>query len=230
MTETRDATGTKCKRLALIAAGTLAGVVAGFAGVYGFSTFTGKSAGDPTCRPAVELARKLAPLAHGEVAAVSVATAPLKVPDLTFTDGNGKAATLADFKGRTVLLNLWATWCVPCRKEMPTLDALEGKLGGPAFQVVAVNIDTRDPDKPKAFLKQIGVERLAYYADPSARTFQELKRIGRALGMPTTMLIDKEGCELGTIAGPAEWASDDAVKLIEAASDAQRVGTGLSPR
>jgi len=83
--------------------------------------------------------------------------------------------------------------------------------------VVTVNIDTRDPDKPKAWLKEVGISQLAYYADPNAKTFQDLKAVGRAFGMPTTMLIDPNGCEIGTIAGPAEWASDDAVKLIEAA-------------
>jgi thiol-disulfide isomerase/thioredoxin len=209
------------KRLAMILAGGIAGVAVGLAGVYGISVFSSNAGGDvakdATCRPAVELASKIAPLAQGEVAAVNVAKRPLKVPDLDFTDSSGKKLTLADFKGRTVLLNLWATWCVPCRKEMPTLDALEGKLGGPAFQVVAVNIDTRDPDKPKQFLKDIGVQKLAYYADPTAKTFQDLKNVGRAFGMPTTLLVDPHGCEIGTIAGPAEWASDDAVKLIEAA-------------
>jgi len=205
------------KRLAMILAGGIAGVVVGLAGVYGISVLTRNAGGDVVCRPAVELASKIAPLARGEVAAVNVAKSPLKVPDLDFTDSSGKPLTLADFKGRTVLLNIWATWCVPCRKEMPTLDALEGKLGGPGFQVVAVNIDTRDPDKPKQFLKDIGVQKLAYYADPTAKTFQDLKSIGRAFGMPTTMLVDPRGCEIGTIAGPAEWASDDAVKLIEAA-------------
>jgi thiol-disulfide isomerase/thioredoxin len=106
---------------------------------------------------------------------------------------------------------------VPCRKEMPTLDAVQAKLGGPNFQVVAVNIDTRDLGKPKQFLQDIGVHSLAYYADPSAKTFQDLKEVGRAFGMPTTMLVDPKGCELGTVAGPAEWASDDAVKLLQAA-------------
>jgi thiol-disulfide isomerase/thioredoxin len=217
MTETRHATdGAKGKRFAMILAGCVAGAVVGFAGVYGFSAFS-RNAGDAACRPAVELAKKLAPLAHGEVAAVSVAKSPLRVPNLAFTDATGKPLTLGDFRGRTVLLNLWATWCVPCRKEMPTLDALQGKLGGPEFQVVAVNIDTRDPNKPKQFLKEIGVQKLTYYSDPSAKTFQDLKEIGRAFGMPTTMLIDKSGCEIGTIAGPAEWSSDDAVKLIQAA-------------
>jgi thiol-disulfide isomerase/thioredoxin len=166
--------------------------------------------------------QKIRPLARGEVAAVNVPDNPLQVPDLTFNDANGAAKHLADWRGRTVLLNLWATWCVPCRKEMPALDALQQRLGGPNFEVVAVNIDTRDPDKPKAWLKEVGVERLGYYADPSAKVFQELKSVGRAFGMPTTLLIGRNGCELGTIAGPAEWASDDAVKLIEAALGSAR--------
>jgi thiol-disulfide isomerase/thioredoxin len=207
--------------LAMIMAGGVAGVLVGLAGVYGIATLTGNAGGDAasnvTCRPAVELARKLAPLARGEVAAVNVAKSPLQLPDLSFQDASGKPLTLAHWRGRTVLLNLWATWCVPCRKEMPTLDALQGKLGGPAFEVVAVNIDTRDPEKPKTFLKQIGIEKLAYFADPDAKTFQDLKAIGRAFGMPTTLLVDPHGCELGTIAGPAEWSSEDAVKLIQAA-------------
>ena len=201
----------------MIMAGGIAGVVVGLAGVYGIATLTGNAGGDAACRPAVELAKKLAPLARGEVAAVNIAKSPLKLPDLSFQDASGKPLTLAHWRGRTVLLNLWATWCVPCRKEMPTLDALQSKLGGAGFEVVAVNIDTRDPEKPKAFLKQIGIEKLAYYADPEAKTFQDLKAVGRAFGMPTTVLVDPNGCELGTIAGPAEWSSDDAVKLIQAA-------------
>ncbi len=205
------------KRLALIVVAGVAGLAVGLAGVYGIATLTRNAGGDPACRPAVELAKKVAPFARGEVAAVNVAKSPLKLPDLAFNDADGKPLTLAHWRGRTVLLNLWATWCVPCRKEMPTLDALESRLGGANFQVVAVNIDTRNPDKPKAFLKEIGVSKLAYYADPDAKTFQDLKAIGRAFGMPTTLLIDPQGCEIGTIAGPAEWASDDAVKLIQAA-------------
>jgi thiol-disulfide isomerase/thioredoxin len=209
------------KYLSMILAGGAAGVIVGLAGVYGIGALTrnagGEAATDAACRPAVELARKLAPLARGEVAAVNVAKSPLRVPDLAFKDGAGKPFTLDHWHGRTVLLNLWATWCVPCRKEMPALDTLEQRLGGSGFEVVAINIDTRDPDKPKAFLKEIGVQKLAYYADPQAKVFQELKAIGRAFGMPTTLLVDPQGCEIGTIAGPAEWASDDALKLIQAA-------------
>jgi thiol-disulfide isomerase/thioredoxin len=218
MTEpTRPKSSFAVRRLILVLAGGLAGVIVGLAGVYGITALSRNAGGDKACRPAVALATKVAPYARGEVAAVNVAKSPLKVPDLTFQDASGKKLDLADFKGRTVLLNLWATWCVPCRKEMPTLDALEQKLGGPDFQVVAVNIDTRDPNKPKAFLKNIGVHNLSYYADPSAKSFQDLKAIGRAFGMPTTLLVDPNGCEIGTIAGPAEWASDDAMKMIKAA-------------
>jgi len=215
------------KRAAVVLAGGIAGVAVGLAGVYGISTLIGNkgaSGANAACRPAVELAQKIAPFARGQVAAVNMAKSPLKVPALTFHDASGASKTLDDFRGRTILLNLWATWCVPCREEMPALEALEKKKGGPDFQVVAVNIDTRDANKPKAWLQEVGIHGLAYYADPEAKVFQELKAAGRAFGMPTTMLIDGNGCEIGTIAGPAEWAGDDAVKLIDAAIASARRG------
>ena len=153
---------------------------------------------------------------HGEVAALAVAQTPFRVPDLAFKDAAGRERTLKDWRGRTVLLNLWATWCVPCRSEMPALDALEGDLGGPKFEVVAVNIDTRNPEKPLAFLKEVGVTHLAYYSDDSAKVFQDLKVAGKAFGMPTTLIVDPAGCEIGDMAGPAQWASDDGRELIGA--------------
>lgn len=205
------------RRIPFAIGAVLIGAVIGFAGVYGIGGLKRNAAGDALCRPAVELSSKLAPLAHGEVAALTMATTPLKLPDLTFTDADGKPKKLSDWHGRTVLLNLWATWCVPCRKEMPALEGLETKLGGPDFEVVAVNIDTRDPDKPRNFLKDEKLIRLKFFSDPNAKVFQDLKNIGRALGMPTSVLVDGQGCEIGTIAGPADWASDDAVKLISAA-------------
>ncbi len=213
----------KVRHHRLLTAGGL-GALAGLAvaaAVYGIVAFQ-RNAGDAACKPAVDLARRIAPVAHGEVAGVVVAERPLRVPDLTVRDAGGNEKKLSDWRGRTVLLNLWATWCVPCRKEMPALDALQGKLGGEGFEVVAVNIDTRDLDKPKNWLKEAGITRLAYYADPSAKVFQDLKAVGRAIGMPTTLLIDPNGCELGTIAGPAEWASDDAAKLVSAAVEGTR--------
>ena len=200
----------------MIAVGGIAGVAVGLAAVYGIGAMQ-RNPADAACRPAAELAKRLAPLARGEVAAVGIASDPKRLPELAFTDAGGKPRTLSDFRGRTVLLNLWATWCVPCRKEMPSLDALQARLGSEKFEVVAVNIDTRNLDKPKSWLQEVGVARLGYYADPSAKVFQDLKAVGKAFGMPTTLLVDPQGCELGALAGPAEWASEDAVKLIEAA-------------
>jgi thiol-disulfide isomerase/thioredoxin len=205
------------KRLTLMIVGGLAGVGVGLAAVYGIGRLAGNPPVDSACQGTVETAKRVAPLAHGEVAAVTVATAPKRLPVLAFKDGSGAEKTLADWHGRTVLLNLWATWCIPCRKEMPALDALEGKLGGPDFEVVSVNIDTRDPAKPRTWLKEIGVDRLNYYADNTAKVFQDLKEVGKAFGMPTTVLVDPAGCEIGTLAGPAEWASGDAIKLVRAA-------------
>jgi thiol-disulfide isomerase/thioredoxin len=205
------------RRFATIALGCVVGVTAGLAAVYGIGAMQ-RNPADAACKPAAELAKRLAPLARGEVAAVGIASEPKRLPELTFTGADGKPRALADFQGKTVLLNLWATWCVPCRKEMPALDALQAKLGGDKFEVVAVNIDTRNLDKPKTWLQEVGITKLGYYADPSAKVFQDLKAIGKAFGMPTTLLVDPQGCELGTLAGPAEWASDDAVKLIAAAS------------
>jgi thiol-disulfide isomerase/thioredoxin len=203
----------------------LVGAVIGFAGIYGFGGLKHHAAaGDPACAGAVDLSRKLEPLAHGEVAALTMATTPLKLPDLAFEDGDGKPRKLSEWRGRTVLVNLWATWCVPCRKEMPALESLQTKLGGPKFEVVAINIDTRDPEKPMKFLKDANLTRIGNFNDQKAKVFQDLKAIGRALGMPTSVLVDGQGCEIATIAGPAEWASDDAVKLISAAVNSPAAG------
>ena len=173
--------------------------------------------GDPVCSAGKTIAAAMAPLARGEVAGVQVQESPKPVPNLIFTAANGTPKTLADLKGKTVLLNLWATWCAPCRQEMPALDQLQAKLGGPDFEVVAVNIDTRNPDKPKQFLADMKIAHLGFYADPSARIYQDLKAIGKAFGMPTTMIIDREGCEVGYLAGPAEWSSPDGLALVGAA-------------
>src|ERR1700716_1902776 len=205
------------RRIPLTVGAVVVGALIGFAGVYGFGGLKRGASGDSACNGAVDLAQKIAPLAHGEVAALTMATTPLRLPDLAFWDADGKPRKLSEWRGKTVLVNLWATWCVPCRKEMPALDSLQSKLGGRDFEVVAINIDTRDPEKPKNFLKEANLTKLGYFTDTKAKVFQDLKNIGKALGMPTSVLVDGQGCEIGTIAGPAEWASDDAIALIKAA-------------
>jgi thiol-disulfide isomerase/thioredoxin len=210
-------------RVPLVAGAVVIGGLIGYASMVGFGGMKA-SGGDPACRAAVDTARKIAPLAHGEVAALTIATKPLKLPDLAFEDGDGKPRKLSDWHGKTVLVNLWATWCVPCRKEMPALEGLQTKLKSPNFEVVAINIDTRDSDKPRNFLKDANLTKLGYFNDPKAKVFQDLKSIGRALGMPTSVLVDGQGCEIATIAGPAEWDGEDAVKLIEAATGSPAAG------
>ncbi len=215
MTTETEAAVVKTRKGPLIAAAVLAGLGA-LAAVYGV-TGLARNPGDPACRSAQDLARRIEPLAHGEVAAVRPAEDARKLPVLAFQDAGGAPKSLADWQGRTVLVNLWATWCVPCRKEMPALDALQGERGSPQFEVVAINIDTRNFDKPKTWLNDVGVGHLAYYSDPNAKVFQDLKVVGKAIGMPTTLLIDPTGCEIASLSGAAEWASADGLKLIDAA-------------
>ena len=198
-----------------IAVSAVCAAIAVLAGVYGIEHLRSNPA-DAACRQAVATGARIAPLVHGQVAALAVAQTPYRVPDLTFKDAQGRDHELADWRGRTVLLNLWATWCVPCRQEMPALDALQADVGGPKFQVVAVNIDQHDAQKPLAFLKQVGVSHLSFYSDETAQVFETLRIAGKAFGMPTTLIVDPKGCEIGDMAGPAEWSSDDGLKLVRA--------------
>ncbi len=134
------------RRIPLAIGAVLVGGAIGFAGIYGIGGLKHTSTGDPACRAAVDTAQRIAPLAHGEVAALTMATTPLQLPDLAFEDADGRAKKLSDWRGKTVLVNLWATWCVPCRKEMPALESLQTRLGGADLEVIAINIDTRDSE------------------------------------------------------------------------------------
>jgi thiol-disulfide isomerase/thioredoxin len=159
-------------------------------------------------------------LNRGAMAAFIVRSKPLDLPDFSFAGGEGETKSLGDFKGKIVLLNIWATWCVPCRDEMPALDRLETELGGENFQVVAVNIDKGGPEKAQKFLQETGATHLQLYTDPTGKLFVALK----AVGMPTTLLIDGTGKEMGRLVGPADWASPEAKRLIEAAIGANARG------
>jgi thiol-disulfide isomerase/thioredoxin len=169
------------------------------------------------CAIAKPVADKLKPLAKGELAAVGVGDAPKPPPEIAFNGPDGRAMSLASFRGKTVLVNLWATWCVPCRQEMPALDKLQAELGGPDFEVVAINVDTRNPDRPRAWLQENGIGHLAYYADPAGKLLQTLQKTGHVVGLPTTFLIHASGCEVALLKGPAEWASPEAFTFLRAA-------------
>ncbi len=134
-----------------------------------------------------------------------------------FKAPDGKDLTFASFSGKVTLVNLWATWCAPCRKEMPALDRLQATRGSADFEVVTVNVDTRNPERADTFLDEIGVARLARYKENSGTFLQDMKKAGRAPGLPATILLDRDGCELGFLMGPAEWDRPDALALIDAA-------------
>lgn len=135
---------------------------------------------------------------------------PRKLPELHFMNGDGHQMTLEDFEGRTILLNIWATWCVPCREEMPALERLQAELGGPDFQVVALSIDREGLPAVKAFYEELGLKALGIYVDQSGKAQRALS----VLGIPTTLLVDRDGRELGRTAGPAEWDSDEIIGFL----------------
>ncbi len=194
----------------------LAGAVALAAALY-VTAGAGGNGAEAACAPARSQAQALDPVVGGHVAAFQVAKAPEKLSDLAFSGADGEPMTLADFQGKVTLLNLWATWCAPCRLEMPALDRLQGALGGDDFAVVPVSIDTGGPERPTAFLESIGIENLPLYTDRSTEIFSALKTRSLALGLPVTVLLDRNGCRLGHMNGPAEWDSEEGRRLIQAA-------------
>jgi thiol-disulfide isomerase/thioredoxin len=169
---------------------------------------------DAACATSAKIAANVKDLAKGEVAAMTIAAKPEPLADYAFDGPDGAPVSLGSFKGKTTLLNIWATWCVPCRAEMPALDRLQEAFAGQNFQVVAVNVDTTRLERAKAFLAETGVKSLTYYSDPKANIFYEMKQSGKALGLPTTLLIGPDGCQIGLMNGPAAWDSEEAKALI----------------
>jgi thiol-disulfide isomerase/thioredoxin len=135
---------------------------------------------------------------------------PKPVPTIAFEDEQGRPRSLADFRGKVVLLNIWATWCVPCRKEMPALDRLEGALGGQTFEVVALSIDRGGMNVVCKFFAEIGIRNLAMYLDTSGKAPRELGTVG----LPTTLVIDRDGREIGRLIGPAEWDAPEMMGFV----------------
>lgn len=205
--------------LKVLSIAAVAGIAAGLAAVYVIGGFGSNEAAVASCEDAASAVAALRPVARGEVAAFTPAANPVSVADLAFVRPDGTPGTVADFAGKTILLNLWATWCAPCREEMPALDALQAALGSPAFEVVAINVDTRDDGRDARFLEETGITHLAPYVDRTMGVFNTLKSRALAVGMPTTLIIDGSGCQLGVLHGPAVWDSADAKALIARALD-----------
>jgi thiol-disulfide isomerase/thioredoxin len=156
---------------------------------------------------------KMAPVPDAELsmAAFIKHDAPKDVAPFTFLDASGAEKDVSSLKGKVTLLNLWATWCAPCRKEMPELSKLQKDLGGDNFQVVEVSEDLKGYQASADFLKQVGADNLTLFSDEKAKALDAVK----APGLPVTLLLDKDGKEVGRLLGPAPWASDEAKALIK---------------
>lgn len=153
------------------------------------------------------LARQHAPIPF------TVHPSPRPLHDIEFKDGDERDLHLSNFKGRVILINIWATWCAPCRREMPTLDRLQSKLGGQAFEVVALSIDRAGMDVVNTFFKEIEIRHLKRYLEQSASVMRKFA----VVGIPTTLLVDREGREVWRYAGAAEWDNEEWVGEIRKA-------------
>ena len=199
----------KASRLKALAI-TAAAVVAGIAAVYVTLGPRDNAGMTPASKSSQALGARLN---SGEMAAF-IYKQPAEAPAaVAFKTKDGRELSLADWKGRVVLLNLWATWCAPCRKEMPALDRLQKELGSKDFEVVALAVDRAGTDAAAKFLDQVEARNLGLYVDGTAKAGTALK----AIGLPTTLLLDREGREIGRLTGPAEWDGADAKRLIAAA-------------
>ena len=156
--------------------------------------------------PAGDLQR----LARGEVAAFEFLDRPEPAPETRFVNAGGEEVTLADYRGKVLLVNLWATWCAPCKEEMPTLDALQAEMGGEDFKVIAISMDRDGPAAARKFLEQQNLKNLDLYTDQTGRM------VGRfaVRGLPFTLLVDRESRVVGRMIGPAEWDAPEARALV----------------
>jgi thiol-disulfide isomerase/thioredoxin len=198
--------GTAQKALWIVALSALIG----FAAVY---VIKGRSDNAPSADVTADETVASSDASSGAMAAFVKKATPAPLPDITFQDTSGKDVTLSSFKGKTVLLNLWATWCQPCREEMPALNRLQQTLGSDKFEVVVLSLDRQGLDASRKFLDEVKAHDVKLYTDVTTKQGLALKLVG----MPTTILINKDGLEVGRLAGPAKWDSQEAKKLIEAA-------------
>ena len=169
------------------------------------------------CNPQPAAAKAVDTAATGELAALSGTGTGRGYADLHFLDADGKSHTLADFAGKTLLVNFWASWCVPCRVEMPALDKLAAEEDGPDFAVVSVDTAEPDPGKGRAFFNAGGWSHLTYRGEQSFNdAFGRLQTTAVSVGLPTTLLLDRKACEVAVLQGPAAWDSPDGKKVIDA--------------
>jgi thiol-disulfide isomerase/thioredoxin len=168
------------------------------------------------CPPQPDAAAKIDAAAIGQLAALNGTGTGRGYADLSFEDASGKAVTLADYAGKTLLVNFWASWCIPCRAEMPALNALAAAQNDANFVVLTINTAEAQAGKAEAFYADGKWEHLPFLIDRKFAVMDRLKVTAVAMGLPTTLLLDKKGCEIGVLQGPAEWDSPDGARVIEA--------------
>jgi thiol-disulfide isomerase/thioredoxin len=168
------------------------------------------------CLPQPAAAKAIDTAATGQLAALNGTGTGRGYADLSFVDRDGKPMKISDFAGKALLVNFWASWCIPCRAEMPALDKLAAQQDDDTFMVLPVNTGETQPDKGKAFFAAGGWTHLPLYIDPNFAVLERLKKDAVSLGLPTSLLLDKQGCEIGVLQGPAVWDSPDGTKVIEA--------------
>ena len=170
------------------------------------------------CAPQVVKGQRIDAAAVGALAALNGTGLGRGYADLAFNDDAGVKRTIADFAGKTLLVNFWASWCVPCRAEMPALDKLAAQYNSDQFMVLPINLDigAGGLEKARKFLAEGKFQNLPLYADSSFSAFERLKTEAVAIGLPATLLLDEKGCELAVLQGPAEWDSSDGHNVIAA--------------
>jgi thiol-disulfide isomerase/thioredoxin len=177
----------------------------------------GNAAGARECLVQAEAAAAIGDAATGELAALNGTGEGRGYADMAFKDAAGADMTIADFKGKALLVNFWASWCVPCREEMPALDALATKYNSDRFMVLPINLDigAGGLEKAQDFLDENSFANLPLYADNTFAAFERLKQQAVAIGLPATLVLDENGCELGVLQGPAHWDTPDGEAVIE---------------
>jgi len=191
------------------------GAAIGIAGVLWLSNASDTKADE--CEVSADVLAALDEVTVGQLAAVLPTGTGRGYLDLEFVDENMNPMTLAEFAGKPLLVNFWATWCGPCREEMPALNNLARAYDIEDFQVLTIDLDLGDEGIKLAreFLDELSLESLPLLADPTFAAFERLQKSGVSLGLPTTLLLDAKGCELAVLQGPAEWDSPSAFRLID---------------
>jgi len=150
-------------------------------------------------------------LRSGDMAKLVIHDAPRDRISETFRDFDGNSLTLADYSGKVVLLNIWATWCPPCRAEMPSIDRLAGEMAGEDFAVIPLSTDRAGAARVAQFFEEILIENLDVRHDGSGK----FSRQAGVLGLPVTLILDREGREIARMMGDAEWDSPEARAFLK---------------